>query len=110
MVIDAFDEEDALFKAGAGVVSIEESKESLKRNGTCAAFRVDSYAFDIQEPKTSLEEQVDKLIKTVNQVKQVSRWEKNFVYGLKRHLKTNHSLSKRQMAKMQELYRRMILR
>lgn len=102
MIIDAIDEEDALSQAGPSILSIEESRESIERNGFSAYQR--PVVFEINEPKSSLEQQVDKLIIAINQTKNISVWERRFAYGLKRYLKEKNKLSKLQTEKLQELY------
>lgn len=106
MIIDAIDEKDALSQAGPGVLSIEESKESIERNKT-SIYRK-PVVFEIEEPKSPLEQQVDKLIIAVNRTKNISVWERRFVYGLKRHLKEKHKFSKLQMEKFQKLYAKVV--
>lgn len=106
MIIDAINENDALSKAGPNVLSIEESRKSIERNKSFICQSPVIYEMD--EPKSPLEQQVDRLIIAVNQTKNISAWERRFAYGLKRHLKEENKLSGLQKEKFQELYRKVV--
>lgn len=106
MIIDAINENDALSKAGPNVLSIEESRESIERNKSFICQSPVIYEMD--EPKSPLEQQVDRLIIAVNQTKNISAWERRFAYGLKRRLKEGNKLSGLQKEKFQELYRKVV--
>lgn len=99
MIIDARNEDEAWYLAGPGVVSLEETRESKQRHFVPDAV----FSSHLVKPADKWEERVDKAIAAVNRMKHVSAWERKFVYGLKRYLKTNHRLSPLQTEKLNQL-------
>lgn len=111
MIIDAIDEEDALSQAGSNVFSIEESVESIERHRNIWPVCRESAPHEKNEtkerfrkPKSSLEQQIDRLIAAVNQTKNISVWERRFAYGIKKQLAQKNKLSNLQMEKFNQLF------
>lgn len=119
MVIDAISEDEVL-STYPGVISVEETKESLERNeNRCIincdeeeAYYEDIYAKLCEEeeltPKeVTLRERVNKTIILVNKSLQVSAWEKKFVFGLKRQVNNHSRITDAQIERLNTIYSRL---
>ena len=103
MIVNAIDEEDALCQVGSGVVSIEESFDSIKRRT-----EYNDTQKETKKNNALLKYKIERLIKAVNNTKYVSVWERHFCYGIKKQLLNGNSLTERQREKLEEIYSKIL--